>query len=678
VNKRRDEPVESRIAALRDEINSHNYRYYVLDDPAIPDAVFDQLFGELTRLEIQYPDLVTPESPTQRVGATPVSGFSEVTHEIPMLSLGNAFDDQSVIDFEQRLNERLDASDPLMFSAEPKLDGIAISLMYEQGKLVRAATRGDGVRGEDVTHNVRTIASVPLVLQGSGFPVRLEVRGEIFMPKAGFAALNERALSAGEKTFVNPRNAAAGSLRQLDPRLTAARPLDMFVYAVGHVEQGSLPNRHSAVMKELRRWGLKVCPESDLVEGAEGCLRFYREVGQLRDTLPYDIDGVVYKVDEFDLQEKLGFVSRAPRWAIAHKFPAQEQLTTVLAIEWQVGRTGAVTPVARLEPVFVGGATVSNATLHNYGELKRKDVRKGDTVIVRRAGDVIPEVVQVVRDRRPQKTTAVRLPRRCPVCKSDVIRSEGEAAARCTGGLYCSAQRKEALMHFASRRALDIDGLGSKLIDQLVEQGTVKSPDDLFRLEEEALAGMDRMGIKSAGKLLSSLERSKQTTLERFLYALGIREVGEATARNLARHLIHLNSIREASLEALEAVPDIGPIVAAHIHAFFRQEHNLEVIEGLLAQGIDWPDPEPVAAGKQVFAGMTIVLTGTLVGMTREAAKERIRGLGGKVAGSVSGKTDLVVYGQNAGSKLEKARKLEVRTLDEKGFTAMVVDSKSV
>jgi DNA ligase (NAD+) len=678
VNKRRDEAVESRIAKLREEINSHNYRYYVLDEPTIPDVAYDKLFGELSALEAQHPSLVTPESPTQRVGRAPASGFREVVHEIPMLSLGNAFTDQSVIEFDQRLKDRLGVSGPLAYSAEPKLDGAAISLMYEQGKLVRAATRGDGMTGEDVTHNVRTISSIPLVLQGTDYPARFEVRGEIFMPKTGFDALNEKVRRAGEKTFVNPRNAAAGSLRQLDPKITAERPLDIFVYAVGHVERGALPQRHSETLDDLRRWGLKVCPQSDVVEGAEGCLRFYREIGNIREGLPYDIDGVVYKVDKFEFQERLGFVSRAPRWAIAHKFPAQEQLTTVLAIEWQVGRTGAVTPVARLEPVFVGGVTVSNATLHNYDELKRKDVRKGDTVTVRRAGDVIPEVVQVLRDRRPKKTTAVRLPRRCPVCRSDVIRAEGEAAARCTGGLFCSAQRKESLMHFASRRALDIDGLGSKLIDQLVEQGHVETPDDLFRLDESTLGAMERMGKKSARKLLDSLDRSKSTLLERFLYGMGIREVGEATARNLARHFGTLEAIGNASVESLEAVNDIGPIVAAHIHAFFRQSHNLEVIAGLRAQGINWPDPAPEASVGQVFAGMTVVLTGTLEEMTRDAAKEKIRALGGKVAGSVSGKTDLVIYGLNAGSKLEKARKLDVRTEDEKSFLTIISQSKSV
>lgn len=678
MNKRRDQALKSRASQLRNEINSHNYRYYVLDDPIIPDAAYDRLFTELSTLEEQQPSLVTPESPTQRVGSAPARGFQEVVHELPMLSLGNAFTDQSVIDFDQRVKERLGISESLDYSVEPKLDGVAISLIYERGRLTRAATRGDGLTGEDVTHNVRTISSVPLVLQGSGYPARLEVRGEIYMPRAGFDALNEKSRRAGEKMFVNPRNAAAGSLRQLDPKLTAERPLDMFVYGVGHFDRGNLPGRHSETLQCLRVWGLKICPQSDVVANAEGCLRYYREISEIRLTLPYDIDGVVYKVDEFQLQEKLGFVSRAPRWAIAHKYPAQEELTKVLAIEWQVGRTGAVTPVARLEPVFVGGVTVSNATLHNFDDLQRKDVRKGDTVIVRRAGDVIPEVVQVLRDRRPKNARIIKLPRRCPVCDSEVIKPEGEAAARCTGGLFCSAQRKEALMHFASRRALDIDGLGSKLIDQLVGQGQVKTPDDLYRLDEATLTALDRMGAKSAKNLLAALERSKKTTLERFMYALGIREVGAATARNLARYFRRLEAIAQASLAELEAVSDIGPIVAAHINAFFRQAHNRQVIAGLRAQGVKWPDPPAEASGSKAFAGMTIVLTGSLEAMTREEAKEKIQGLGGKVAGSVSRKTSLVVYGDNAGSKLEKARKLGVQTLDEKDFLAMIADSKSV
>ena len=678
MKKSRHSTPESRIAQLREEIDGHNYRYHVRDDPVIPDAEYDRLLSELIELEAAYPSLVTPESPTQRVGGKPVSGFAEVSHEIPMLSLGNAFSDQAVIAFDQRVKERLGYSGELIYSVEPKLDGIAISLIYARGKLIRAATRGDGVTGEDVTHNVRTIPSVPLVLRGSVYPASLEVRGEIFMPRAGFDALNEKARSAGEKSFVNPRNAAAGSLRQLDPKVTAERPLDMFAYAVSVVERGDLPSTHGESLVYLKALGLKVCPESEVVEGVAGCLRYYQRLGEKRDSLPYDIDGVVYKIDDFELQDELGFVSRAPRWAIAHKFPAQEQLTTVTAIEWQVGRTGAVTPVARLEPVFVGGVTVSNATLHNFDELQRKDVRKGDTVTVRRAGDVIPEIVQVLLDRRPAKTRPAKLPARCPVCSSEVVRPEGEAVARCSGGLFCSAQRKEALKHFVSRRALDIDGLGSKLIEQLVDQGRVETPDDLYRLDAAVISDLDRMGPKSASNLMAALEQSKATMLARFLYALGIREVGEATANNLARYFRSLQAVTEAGTEELESVPDVGPVVAAHVSAFFRQPHNQQVIEHLLEQGIHWPDSAPADTDKQIFAGMTLVLTGTLQAMSRDAAKARIQALGGKVAGSVSGKTALVVYGRNPGSKLENARKLGVRTIDEKRFLERLKGGKSV
>jgi DNA ligase (NAD+) len=672
LKQRRASSAVSRIAELREEINGHNYRYYVSDDPVIPDAEYDKLLAELTELETQHPELISPESPTQRVGTKPAAGFAEVTHELAMLSLGNAFSEQDVVEFDQRVRERLGSPDAITYAAEPKLDGTAISILYEDGKLVHAATRGDGNTGEDVTHNVRTIGSIPLLLRGSGYPGRLEVRGEIFMPRAGFEALNMRARKADEKTFVNPRNAAAGSLRQLDPKITAARPLDMFVYAVGIVEQGKMPASHSDTLAHLKQWGLKVCAQADVVEGAAGCLRYYAGLAQVRDSLPYDIDGVVYKVDSFELQQALGFVSRAPRWAVAHKFPAQEQLTTVLAVEWQVGRTGAVTPVARLAPVFVGGVTVSNATLHNFDELQRKDVRVGDTVIVRRAGDVIPEVAQVLPERRPAHTAAEKLPKKCPVCSSEIVRSEGESVARCTGGLYCPAQTKESLKHFASRRALDIEGLGSKLIDQIVEQQLVLTPSDLYRLDVSTLAGLDRMGPKSAENLVAALEGSKATTLARFLYALGIREVGEATALNLARYCRSLEALEKANEEELQRVPDVGPIVATHINAFFRQKHNQDVIADLRKQGIRWPDPEPAETGELAFAGMTVVLTGTLEGMTRDEAKERIRALGGTVAGSVSKKTDMVVYGQKAGSKLKSAQKLGVKIMDEAGFKALL------
>lgn len=677
MKKGRESSDVSRIAQLRDEINFHNHKYYVLDDPDIPDAEYDKLLAGLTELEALHPELVTPESPTQRVGVKPVSGFGEVTHDLPMLSLGNAFSEQDILDFDQRVRGRLELSDPITYSAEPKLDGTAISILYENGKLVRAATRGDGFTGEDVTHNVRTIRSIPLVLQGSNYPGRLEVRGEIFMPRAGFEALNKRAREADEKTFVNPRNAAAGSLRQLNPKITADRPLDMFVYAAGIVEQGNLPGSHSDTLAHLREWGLKTCPQADVVEGVEGCLSYYTGLAEVRDSLPYDIDGVVYKVDSFELQQAMGSVSRAPRWAIAHKFPAQEQLTTVLAVEWQVGRTGAVTPVARLEPVFVGGATISNATLHNFDELQRKDVRIGDTVIVRRAGDVIPEVVQVLLDRRLAQATAEKLPRKCPVCASEVIRPDGEAVARCSGGLFCSAQMKESLKHFASRRALDIEGLGSKLIDQLVEQDIVKTPADLFRLDEGRLAELERMGPKSAENLVVALENSKKTTLARFLYALGIREVGEATALHLAQYCRSLEALEKADEDELQRVPDVGPVVAAHVKAFFRQKHNHDVMNDLRKQGIHWPDPEPLEKDELIFTGKTVVLTGTLEKMTRDEAKERIRALGGKVAGSVSQKTDLVVYGRKAGSKLENAQNLGVKILDEQGFQALLEGEES-
>jgi DNA ligase (NAD+) len=659
--------VSRRVEALREVINTHSYQYYVLDDPEIPDAEYDKLFHELVEIETQYPQLVTPESPTQRVGAAPASGFAEVRHEIPMLSLDNAFDDDEVLAFDRRVRERLGTEDHVAYSAEPKLDGLAISIVYEQGRFRRAATRGDGTVGEDVTHNVRTIKSVPLQLRGKEHPEFLEVRGEIFMPKAGFEALNAAARKTGEKVFVNPRNAAAGSLRQLDPRVTTLRHLDIFFYGVGQISADFGLSTHSETLEQLRDWGLRSCPETEVVDDAKGCIDFYVRIGAVRDDLPYDIDGVVYKVDALDLQKQLGFVSRAPRWAIAHKFPAQEQTTQVEAVEWQVGRTGAITPVARLKPVFVGGVTVSNATLHNIDELQRKDVRPGDTVSVRRAGDVIPEIVRVLTRRRSKGVAAIKLPKVCPVCGSDVVRPEGEAVARCSGGLVCSAQRKESLKHFASRRALDIEGLGSKLVDQLVEAGLVKNPGDLFRLTVEELAGLDRMGTKSAENLVAAIDRCRQTTLDRFLYALGIREVGETTALNLSRHFRDLDTLMSASEETLQEVPDVGPIVAAHINAFFRQAHNRDVIDGLLNAGLNWPKPAAAVTGLPL-AGKSVVLTGTLESMTRDEAKAKIRALGGTVTSSVSGKTGLLVHGMKPGSKLEKAQKLGITSIDEKAF----------
>jgi DNA ligase (NAD+) len=664
--------IRNRVSQLRKGINLHNHRYYVLDDPEITDAEFDVLFGELVGLEQEYPALVTPESPTQRVGGEPVAGFSQVRHELPMLSLDNAFSDETVLDFDVRIRERLQRDEPLIYAAEPKLDGTAISIVYENGALIRAATRGDGVTGEDVTHNVRTIASIPLQLLGNKYPEYLEVRGEIFMPKAGFTALNERARAKGEKVFMNPRNAAAGSLRQLDPRLTAKRPLDMFAYSIGLLRGGLMPECHSQALEYLHELGVKVCPESQVVDGVEGCLEYYRNINAYRDELPYDIDGVVYKVDDFELQARLGFVTRAPRWAIARKFPAQEQTTTVISIEWQVGRTGAVTPVARLEPVFVGGVTVSNATLHNFDELRRKDVRPGDSVIIRRAGDVIPEIVSVIVKKRPKGAKKVKLPGQCPVCGAEILRVEDEAIARCSGGFTCSAQRKEAIKHFAARRALDIEGLGSKLIDQLVDSGLVESPSDLFALTSAQLIDLERMGEKSATKLLESLEHSKDTTLDRFLYAIGIREVGEATSLALAKYFGELAPIREATQEELESVNDIGPIVAEHIYSFFRQPHHKALIEKLIKQGIHWPPMKDREIRETPFTGKSIVLTGTLQAMTRADAKSRIQALGGKVTGSVTKNTSLVIYGENAGSKLQKARNSGIQVADENELLSML------
>ncbi len=668
---------EQRAEALREQIRYHNYRYYVLDDPELPDAEYDRLLRELQDLEKAHPELVTHDSPTQRVGAQPLDGFGEVRHEIPMLSLDNSFNDEELAEFDRRVRERLE-TEIIEYAAEPKLDGLAVSLLYEDGVLMRGATRGDGSTGEDITQNVRTIPSVPLRLIGEDYPARLEVRGEVVMPHEGFRKLNERAIAGGLKPFVNPRNAAAGSLRQLDPKLTAQRPLEMYCYGVGLVEGGKLPDRHSAILARLRDWGLRVYKGIDTVRGLDGCIRNYTKMEKLRDTLPFDIDGVVFKVDRLDQQRAMGFVARAPRWAIARKFPAQEELTRVLGIDVQVGRTGAITPVARLEPVFVGGVTVTNATLHNEDEVRRKDVHIGDTVIVRRAGDVIPEVVSVILERRPPDAKTFVMPKQCPVCDSDVERVEGESVARCTGGLYCEAQRKEAIKHFASRRAMDIEGLGDKLVEQLVDQQLINDVAGLYSLNAEKLAGLERMGDKSARNLVTALEASKQTTLERFLFALGIREVGEVTARALARAYgaskakkladrervqADIDRLAAASAEQLEAIPDIGPIVAGHIVHFFMQAHNREVIKKLLDAGITWPLQE--AASAQPLQGKTYVLTGTLSTLTRNEAKTRLQTLGAKVAGSVSAKTTAVVAGDKAGSKLDKAKKLGVPVLTE-------------
>ena len=669
--------IRKKVTKLRDEIRLYNHQYHVLDEPSVPDAEYDRLVRELQTIERDHPELITRDSPTQRVGAEPARSFQTVRHELPMLSLDNAFSEEELRDFHRRVLDRLelDSSAELDYAAEPKLDGAAVSLLYENGNLVTGATRGDGTTGEDITHNVRTIHAVPLSLLGNGYPERLEVRGEVFMPLAGFEAFNDRARENGEKTFVNPRNAAAGSLRQLDPKLTAERPLDMYIYSVGLVAGGKLPDRHSDILTLLMDWGFKICPERRLVSGIEGCMEYYSSIGNRRDSLPYDIDGVVYKVDRLDYQRTLGFVSRAPRWAIAHKFPAQEELTIVRDIEFQVGRTGAVTPVARLEPVFVGGVTVSNATLHNMDELHRKDVRIGDTVIVRRAGDVIPEVVKIIPDRRPKGARKIKSPDKCPVCGSAVRRDDDEAVARCTGGLYCPAQRAESLKHFVSRRALDIEGLGSKLIEQLVEMDRVKTAADLYDLEAAELAAMERMGQKSAENLLDAIQRSKETSLSRFLYGLGIREVGEATAASLASYYGNLTAIMDASEDDLQQVPDVGPVVAARIRAFFAEGHNQEVVERLKTSGVTWKESDPAReTDNGPLSGKIFVLTGTLESMTRDEAKDQIQALGGKITGSVSTKTDYLAHGKKPGSKLAKAQNLEITILDEAALKKILSD----
>jgi DNA ligase (NAD+) len=654
-----------RAARLREQINYHNYRYYVLDDPVVSDADYDRLLRELRQLETEFPQLITPDSPTQRVGAEPLKAFGQITHAIPMLSLDNAFSDEELAEFDRRVRERLGVTE-VAYAAEPKLDGLAVSLRYEHGLLVSGATRGDGLTGEDITANVRTIPSVPLKLIGHGYPSILEVRGEVFMSHAGFRELNERSVAEGGKAFVNPRNAAAGSVRQLDPRVTARRPLEMYSYGVGEVRGGAVPDRHSEILGALREWGLRVSKAIEVVKGLQGCEGFYRRMEQARDQLPFDIDGVVFKVDRLDFQDTLGFVARAPRWAIARKFPAQEETTVVQGIEVQVGRTGAVTPVARLEPVFVGGVTVTNATLHNEDEVHRKDVRVGDTVIVRRAGDVIPEIVAVIKERRLPKARSFKMPSRCPICGSVIERAEGEAVSRCSGGLYCPAQRKQAIRHFASRRALDIEGLGDKLVEQLVDTTLVNDVADLYSVSREQLLGLERMGAKSADNLIAALEKSKQTTLARFLYALGIREVGEATAKVLAENYGDFAALREASLEDLQQLPDIGPVVAQHIVTFFQQPHNQEVIDKLLNAGIRWR--KSIVTKQQPLSGQTFVLTGTLQDMTRDEAKTALEALGARVSGSVSKKTSYVVAGSDPGSKLQKAHQLGIPVLDEAGL----------
>ena len=672
------EQARKKVAELRNTLNEYNYQYYVLDDPSIPDAVYDRDMQSLIALEKQYPSLQSPNSPSQKVGGEALSAFEQVTHDVPMLSLDNAFDEESLLAFEKRLKDRIKDTSSLHFSCEPKLDGLAVSILYENGELVRAATRGDGQVGENITANVRTISNVPLRLRGDAHPDRVEVRGEVFMPREGFAKLNEHQKNAGGKVFANPRNAAAGSLRQLDSKITAKRPLMFYAYSLGVVQPDNftLPTTHSERLSQLGKWGLPLCPDIDTAEGGRGCLDYYHHILEKRDNLPYDIDGVVFKVNRIDLQAALGFVARAPRWAIAQKFPAQEEVTKLLDVEFQVGRTGAITPVARLEPVFVGGVTVSNATLHNQDEITRLGVKVGDTVVIRRAGDVIPQVVSVVDTKRTGSENDIAFPSQCPVCGSQVEKLEDEAVARCTGGLICAAQRKQALKHFASRKAFDIDGLGDKLVDQLVDADLVHSPADFFTLSLGDVVGLERMAEKSASKLLSSLEASKQTTLAKFLYALGIREVGEATAANLAAHFETLDAIRDASIEALVEVQDVGEIVATHIFNFFNESHNTDVIDALLKEGINWPAIEKPDADNLPLEGKTCVITGTLSEMGRSDAKARLQLLGAKVAGSVSKNTDFLVAGEKAGSKLTKAQELDVEVWDEAKLIAFLAENE--
>jgi DNA ligase (NAD+) len=665
---------ERRVADLRQQIRHADYQYYVLDSPELPDGDYDKLMVELRELEQQYPDLTTPDSPTQHVSGEASSDFGAVIHKVPMLSLDNAFTDEDVIAFDRRIHERLGAAAPadLEYVAEPKLDGLAVTVIYRDGKLERAATRGDGVKGEDVTANVRTIHRVPHKLKGRP-PKVVEVRGEVFMPIKGFERMNRQLREQGEKTYVNPRNSAAGSLRQLDARITKRRPLDMYFYATGIMEGGTLPDTQWALLNALKDWDLPVSPEAALVKGVSGLLGYFHAIGKKRDSLDYQIDGVVYKLNSRPEQERLGFVSRAPRWATAHKFPAEEATTTVVKIEFQVGRTGALTPVARLEPVFVGGVTVTNVTLHNMDEVKRKDVRVGDTVVVRRAGDVIPEVVRVVKH-ASDDAPSIELPAVCPVCGSEVLQAEGEAVARCTGGFTCRAQRQEALRHFASRRAMDIEGLGDKIVEQLVVQELVKSPADLYALTAEQLTELERMGEKSAEKLVDAIAKSRDTTLPRFLFALGIRDVGEATALALAQHFGKLEKLLEASADEIQQVQDVGPVVAAHVAAFVASPEHRKVIHELQKRGVHWPDIEKLEG--LPFAGMTFVITGSLESMSREDAQEALIALGAKVSGSVSKKTRYVVVGADAGSKLKKATELGVETLDEAQFTALLAAAK--
>ncbi len=667
------ESVLQRLEELKESLHYHAVRYYVEDNPEIPDAEYDRLMRELLDIEAENPDLITVDSPSQRVGGQPLSAFSQVTHEVPMLSLDNAFDDSELDSFHKRAQERVGSQSVKEYCCEPKLDGLAVSLLYENGVLVQAATRGDGTTGENITENVRTIKAIPLKLRGNDWPNRLEVRGEVFMPKAGFDKLNELARKKGEKIFVNPRNAAAGSLRQLDSRITASRPLSFYAYSVGVVQGAELAASHYERFLQIKSWGLPMCPETKRVESLADVKAYYQDILQRRDALPYEIDGVVIKIDDIAVQERLGFVARAPRWAIAYKFPAQEEMTTLNEVEFQVGRTGAITPVAKLEPVFVGGVTVSNATLHNADEIERLQVKIGDHVVIRRAGDVIPQVVSVIKERRPETARDIVFPTQCPVCGSHVERIEGEAVTRCMGGLVCQAQRKQALKHYVSRKALDVDGLGDKVIEQLVDREMVKTPADLFKLSAGVLTVLDRMGPKSAQNIVNALEKSKETTLPRFLYSLGIREVGEATAANLAMHFKTLGAIQNATEEQLIEVQDIGAVVAQHITTFFSEEQNQAVVKDLLEQGIHWPEINTTEqVGELPLEGKTVVLTGTLSQLGRTEAKEALQSLGAKVTGSVSKKTDILFAGENAGSKLAKAQELGIEIKTEQDLLELM------
>lgn len=665
--------LQQQIDTLRQDLRRYEYEYHVLDNPTIPDAEYDRLFHQLKALEAAHPELITADSPTQRVGAKPLSGFAQIRHEIPMLSLDNAFSDEEFYAFVKRIEDRLiRLPEPLTFCCEPKLDGLAVSILYVNGVLTQAATRGDGTTGEDITANIRTIRNIPLQLLMDNPPTRLEVRGEVFMPHAGFERLNQQALEKGEKTFANPRNAAAGSLRQLDPKITSKRPLVLNAYGIGIAEGVDLPNTHYDRLQWLKSIGIPVNPEIRLCNGTDEVLDFYRDIQNKRSSLGYDIDGTVLKINDIALQEKLGFISKAPRWAIAYKFPAQEELTRLNDVEFQVGRTGAITPVAKLEPVFVAGVTVSNATLHNGDEIERLNIAIGDTVVIRRAGDVIPQIIGVLHDRRPADARPIIFPKTCPVCDSAIVRIEGEAVARCTGGLFCAAQRKEALKHFVSRKAMDIDGVGGKLIEQLVDRELVHTPADLFKLDLTTLTRLERMGTKSAENALASLEKAKNTTLARFIFALGIREVGEATALNLANHFKTLEALQNADLEALQQVPDVGEVVANRILAFWHEPHNVAVVNDLIQQGVHWDDVEVKEVGDNLFKGKTVVLTGTLTQMGRNEAKALLQEMGAKVSGSVSAKTDFVIAGDAAGSKLTKAQELGVAVLTEEEFLAQI------